>query len=88
MGSNDVIYIGQEIFIQLPQPATVTPENQPGINTVSLTAINQTIKETSSPFLIEETEINHSADMNLYFLLFFAIFGIGLILVVVGIQRR
>ena len=88
MGANDVIYIGQEILIQPPQPATVTPENQPGINLVLPTATNQTIKETSFPLLIEETENNHSADVNLYILLFFAIFGVGLILVVVGIQRR
>ncbi len=57
MGANYVIYIGQEIFIQPPQAATVTPENQPGINTVSPTATNQTIKETGSPLLIEETKI-------------------------------
>jgi len=77
MGANDVIYIGQEIFIQPPQPSTVTPENQPGINTVSPTITNQAIKKTSSPFLIEETENNHSADMNLYFLLFLRSLGSG-----------
>ena len=88
METNDVIYIGQEILIQLPSPATVTPENQPGMNKVSPTVLNQIILETSSSPLIEEAEKNQSADMNLYYLLFFAIFGIGLILVVVGIQRR
>jgi len=88
METNDVIYIGQEILIQLPSPATVTPENQPGMNKVSPTVLNQIILETSSSPLIEKAEKNQSADMNLYYLLFFAIFGIGLILVVVGIQRR
>ena len=88
MGANDVIYIGQEILIRLPAPATVTPENQPGINKASPTVYNQTITETSSPALIKEAEKTRGDDMNLYYLLFFAIFGIGLILVVVGIQRR
>ena len=88
MGTDDVIYIGQEILIKLPSPATVTPENQPGMNKVSPTVPDQTILETSSPPLIEEAVKNHSADMNLYYLLFFTIFGIGLILVVIDIQRR
>jgi len=88
MGANDVIYIGQEILIRLPASATVTPENQPGINKASPTEYNQTITETSSPALIKEAEKTRGDDMNLYYLLFFTIFGIGLILVVVGIQRR
>jgi len=88
MGTNDVILIGQEILMQLPQPATVTPENQPGMIMISPTVPNQAILETSSPPLVEEAVKKHNADMNMYYLLFFAIFGIGLILVVVGIQQR
>jgi len=38
--------------------------------------------------LIEEQEETRGRDMNLYFLLLFATFGIGLILVVIGIQLR
>jgi len=49
MGANDVIYIGQEILIQLQSPATITPENQPDINKISPTVPNQTIIKTSSP---------------------------------------
>ena len=56
METNDVIYIGQEILIQLPSPATVTPENQPGMNKVSPTVLNQIILETSSSPLIEKAE--------------------------------
>ena len=56
METNDVIYIGQEILIQLPSPATVTPENQPGMNKVSPTVPNQIILETSSSPLIEKAE--------------------------------
>jgi len=44
--------------------------------------------ETSAPSLIEAEEETRGSDMDLYYLLFFAIFGIGLILVVIGIQRR
>jgi len=38
--------------------------------------------------LIEDAEKTRGGDMNLFCLLFFAIFGIGLILVIVGIQRQ
>lgn len=88
MGANDVIYIGQEILVQLPPLATVTPENQPDKDNISPTVPNKIIIETSSLSLIEDAEKTRGGDLNLIYLLFFAIFGIGLILVVVGIQRR
>jgi hypothetical protein len=88
MGTDDVIYIGQEILIRPPTPATATPENQPSITEVSQTATVQRVIETSPPSLIEKEEETHGSNMDLYYLLFFATFGIGLILVVIGIQRR
>ena len=88
MGADDVIYIGQEILIQPPTPATATPENPPSITKVSQTATIQRVIENSAPSLIEAEEENRGSDMDLYYLLFFAIFGIGFILVVIGIQRR
>jgi uncharacterized protein YkwD len=88
MGTDDVIYIGQEILIRPPTPATTTPENQPSITEVSQTASIQRVIETSNPSLIEKKEGTRGSDMDLYYLLFFATFGIGLILVVIGIQRR
>ena len=88
MGMDDVIYIGQEILIQPPIPATSTPENPPSITKASQTAIVQRVIETSAPSLIEAKEETRGSEINLYYLMFFAIFGIWLILVVIGIQQR
>ena len=88
MGVDAVIYIGQEILIQPPIPTTATPENTPSITEVSQTATVQRVVETSAPSLIELEEGTRSSDMDLYYLLIFATFVIGLILVVIGIQRR
>jgi len=46
------------------------------------------VVETSAPSLIELEEGTRSSDMDLYYLLIFATFVIGLILVVIGIQQR
>jgi LysM repeat protein len=88
MGADAVIYIGQEILIQPPAPATATPENTPSTTKVSRAATVQRVIETSTPSLIEAREEKRGDDMDLYFLLLFATFGIGLILVVIGIRRR
>jgi LysM repeat protein len=88
MGVNDGIYIGQEILVQPPTTATATPENLPRIITVSPIATIQGIIETSIPSSTEAEEETRSCDMDLFFLMFFAAFGIGLILVVIGMQRR
>ena len=88
MGADAVIYIGQEILIQPPTPATATPENTPSTTKVSQAATIQRVIETSTPSLIEAQEETRGSDVDLYFLLLFAAFGIGLILVVIGIQRR
>ena len=88
MGADDIIYIGQEILIQLPIPATATPENSLSIAKASQTTTVQRVIETSAPSLLEAKKETRGSDINLYYLLFFAIFGIGLILVVIGIQQR
>jgi LysM repeat protein len=87
MGDDDVIYIGQEIIIKPPSPATATPETMPSITTVPQATVTQ--KPINTPNLTDAEPADSTGnDMNLIFLLFFATFGIGLILVVVGIQRR
>jgi len=88
MGADDIIYIGQEILIQPPIPATATPENPPSITKASQNTTVQRVIETSAPSLIEAKKETRGSDINLYYLLFFAIFGIGLILVVIGIQQH
>ena len=88
MGADAIIYIGQEILIQPPAPATATPENTPSTTKVSQAATIQRVIETNTLSLIETQEETRSSDVDLYFLLLFAAFGIGLILVVIGIQRR
>ncbi|GAI86773.1 unnamed protein product [marine sediment metagenome] len=50
MGADVVIYIGQEILIQPPAPATATPQNTPNIAKVSQTATIQRMIETSAQF--------------------------------------
>jgi len=88
MEATAVIYIGQEILIQPHALATATPENTLSTTKVSQAATVQRVIETSAPSLIETQEETRGSDMDLYFLLLFAAFGIGLILVVIGIQRR
>jgi len=48
MGATAVIYIGQEILIQPPAPATATPENMPSATKVSQAATVQRVIETSA----------------------------------------
>ncbi|MDO9545193.1 MAG: CAP domain-containing protein [Pelolinea sp.] len=88
IGEDDnVIYIGQEIIIKPPSPATATPETMPSITAVPQPTITQ--KPANTPDLTEKKSSDLAGnDMNLIYLLFFAIFGVGLILVVVGIQQR
>jgi len=88
MGADAVIYIGQEILIQPPTPATAAPQNTPSITKVSQAATIQRMIETSAPTLIETQEETSGSNMDLNFLLLFTTFGIGLILVVIGIRRR
>ena len=88
MGADAVIYIGQEILIQPPAPATATPQNTPSITKVLRAATIQRVIETSVPPLIESQKETRGSNMDLYFMLLFATFGIGLILVVIGIRRR
>ena len=88
MGADAIIYVGQEILIQPPAPATATPENTPSTTKVSQAATIQRVIETNTLSLIETQEETRGSDMDLYFLLLFAAFGIWLILVVIGIQRR
>lgn len=88
MGTTDVIYIGQEILIQSPMPATDTPEAQPAATSYSPTLTTKKIDATKVPTKMIGEAMNNNGDMNLLFLLFFSVFGIGLILVVIGMQQR
>ena len=88
LGTSDVIYIGQEILFQPPLLVTDTPEVLSTMTTLPPTATRlQTIETAAPPPTLEQNE-ERTNNMDVYFLLFFAIFGIGLILVAIGIQRR
>ncbi len=88
LGTSDVIYIGQEILFQPPLLVTDTPEVLSTMTTLPPIATRlQTIETAAPPPTLEQSE-ERTNNMDVYFLLFFAIFGIGLILVAIGIQRR
>jgi LysM repeat protein len=87
LGTSDVIFIGQDILIQPPLLATDTPEALSTVATLSSTATGlQTIK-TAAPTQTPEQNEERTDNLNWYLLLFFVVFGIGLILVIIGIQR-
>ncbi|MHA1485262.1 MAG: LysM peptidoglycan-binding domain-containing protein [Candidatus Thorarchaeota archaeon] len=87
LGTSDVIFIGQDILIQQPLPATDTPETLSSVATLSSTATGlQTIKTAVPTQTLEQNE-EKTDDSNWYLLLFFAVFWIGFILVIIGTQR-
>jgi uncharacterized protein YkwD/LysM repeat protein len=89
MGTSDTIYIGQKILIQLPQ--TPTPTNAMATTAPSAT---QAPRITAQPTFRQVTSTSKSIDPiparndSAWFLLFFALFGAGVILVVLSLSAR
>ena len=90
LGTSDMIYIGQKIMIQPPATATVT-----GIPTETVlvqdTSTAKILVSPSFELAIATQSIKSDAsnqNLNGWFLAFFALFGLGLILVVVGLTGR
>ena len=90
LGTNDTIYIGQKIMIRAPSPATPT-----GIATKT-PAVKQTpsIFVPVTPFTpLPVSEIpaegtDSGLNLSFWFLVFFALFGLGLILIMVGMKGQ
>ncbi len=89
MGEDSTIYIGQKLLIQLPQ--TATPTNY----------VTQTVPFTTRPPQMSTRPILHQTAMNVksidappvrddfgWFLFFFALFGAGIILVILSFSSR
>lgn len=89
MGTSDTIYIGQKVLVQLPQTATPTSEV-----TVTPSATSLAVQKTSRPAIEQSTATAQnidsipSRDDSVWFLAFFALFGIGVILVVLSLSAR
>jgi hypothetical protein len=89
MGEFNTIYIGEKILVQLPQ--TPTPTN---IVTESAPSATQAPKITARPTLRQSTSTAKSVDPiperndSGWFLFFFALFGAGVILVVLSLSGR
>ena len=89
MGTTDTIYIGQKILIQLPQTATPTSEitASPPLPTLTshITLRPANIQITSTAKTIDPTPARKDSG---WFLVFFALFGTGIILVVLSLSAR
>jgi LysM repeat protein len=89
MGETSTIYIGQKILIQLPQ--TPTPTNIIAAEEPTATRAPQI---TARPTLSQITSAAKSVDMpparsdSSWFLFFFALFGAGVILVILSLPAR
>lgn len=90
LGTWNMIYIGQEIIIQAPSPATPTGQ----ATEVQLTPHVSPVMDTITPFTpvsLTTKMVNDkdsSLDFSFWFLIFFALFGLGLILIVVGMGQN
>ena len=89
MGTSDTIYIGQKIFIQLPQSATPTSEitaSPPAATVTHQITLRPIIRQsTSTAKNIDPTPARNDSG---WFLVFFALFGAGIILVVLSLSAR
>jgi LysM repeat protein len=91
LGTSDMIYVGQKILIQLPSPATPTV-----VSDRTTLLPTQTMGTTQTPVLyftqyateMQREASTPKADSSGWYVLFFTLFGLGLILVVVGMTGR
>lgn len=90
LGTSDMIYIGQDILIRAASPATPTPSLVP-VNTVEetiSTPANAT-PYTVIPIATQDTDSPESSqDFSMWFLIFFVLFGLGLILIAAGTVQQ
>jgi uncharacterized protein YkwD len=98
MGESDTIYIGQKVLVQLPQTATpggvATATHPAGGETVSPLTSAITPRTTFPPANKQFTATAKNIDPvparndSAWFLFFFALFGAGIILVVLSLSAR
>lgn len=95
MGTWDTIYIGQKILVQPPMPATptsnATATSQPTSTPPPLIRSTQASLETLSAQVTPTPPVVNQAqqrDESVWFLLFFGLFGVGVILVVMSLSGR
>jgi len=94
MGSFDTIYIGQKILIQLPMPATATSvftatsqpsaSPQPSLVTTDKSAERPPVRVSPTQLVIQTPKSDESG----WYLLFFGLFGVGVILVVISFSGK
>jgi LysM repeat protein len=91
LGSSDTIYIGQKILIQLPQTPTPTkeitavPSVTPSIAATRAVVTKAAIRVTST---IKNPEPLPVRNDSVWFMAFFALFGTGVILVILSQSTR
>jgi LysM repeat protein len=89
LGTTDMIYIGQKILIQLPQTATPTKAitaSPPSATVTHQATLRPTIRQsTSTAKTMDPNPIRNDSG---WFLIFFALFGVGIILVVLSLSTR
>jgi LysM repeat protein len=90
LGTSDMVYIGQKILIRGPSPATSTPEptEKATVEEITSTPVSNA---PFTPFpLTEQTSqavTDTGLDFSFWFLIFFGLFGLGLILIIVGMGQ-
>jgi LysM repeat protein len=91
LGSSDTIYIGQKILIQLPQTPTPTKEITavPSL-TASLAATRAVVPKAAVRVTatVKNTETIPARNDSIWFMVFFALFGAGVILVILSQSAR
>ena len=90
LGISDMIYIGQKIMIRGPSPATSTPEPTEK-NTAEVRTSTPVSNTPFTPLTLTEqssqTVTDTGLDFSFWFLIFFGLFGLGLILIIVGMGQ-
>ncbi len=90
LGSSNMIYIGQKIMIRAASPETPTPNPSPAKMEENPTSTqpDDTIY-TSIPVVTQKAEApDPNQDFGIWFLIFFVLFGLGLIFIAVGTIQR
>jgi LysM repeat protein len=94
LGTIDTIYIGQKILIQLPQTPTPTKEvtvapfstSSAAIATPRVTLPPTSVRVTTAT--VKNTTANSPRNDTIWFMVFFALFGAGVILVILSQSAR
>jgi LysM repeat protein len=90
LGASDMIYIGQTILIRAATPQTPTPDIIP-TDTEEVTALTTAsiTPYTAIPLATQESDGPESSqDFSIWFLIFFVLFGLGLILIAAGTVQQ